>query len=161
MTSQEFEDLSCRLKPRADTALPQVALLHTQVTSASESEVHQPYAPSSISNLRGAGFHYWALGHVHTRQKLSDSPSIYYCGNLQGRHPRETGAKGGLLVDLSDPAWPEVEFREFSRVRWEKLTVSTLSNVHTFEQLIDEVAAAWNKAQSANPGSADTERMLV
>ena len=161
MTSHEYEDLSCRLRPCTDTSLPQVALLHTQVTSASGSEVHQPYAPSSISDLRGAGFHYWALGHVHTRQKLSESPSIYYCGNLQGRHPRETGAKGGLLVDLSDPACPAVEFREFSRVRWERLTVATLSNVHTFERLVGKVVGAWNKAQSANPGDADTEWMLA
>ena len=160
-TSRETEDLSRRLRPRTDTSLPQVALLHTQVTSARGREVHQPYAPSNLDHLRGAGFHYWALGHVHTRQELSDSPSIYYCGNLQGRHPRETGAKGGLLVDLSDPAWPEVEFREFSRVRWEKLTVATLSNGHTFERLVDELAYAWDKARSADPGRVDTEWMLA
>ena len=160
-TAGECEDLSRRLSPRTDTSLPQVALLHTQVTSASGSEVHQSYAPSSIGGLRGAGFHYWALGHVHTRQELCDTPSIYYCGNLQGRHPRETGAKGGLLVDLSDPAWPQVEFREFSRVRWEKLAVAALSDVHTLEQLLDEVSNAWNRARSADPGGADTEWMVA
>ena len=81
----------------------------------------QVHAPSSVDNLRSAGFHYWALGHVHTRQQLSERPSVHYCGNLQGRNPRETGARGGLLVDLGDPVWPEVEFKEFSRVRWEKV----------------------------------------
>ena len=160
-TSHETEDLSHRLKPRADTSLPQVALLHTQVTSATESHVHQPYAPSSVDDLRSAGFHYWAIGHVHTRQQLPDVSYIRYSGNLQGRHPRELGAKGGLLVDLTDPAWPEVEFREFSRVRWDKLSVANLSNVHTFERLVDELADAWDKARSADPGRVDTEWMLT
>ena len=160
-TSLETEDLSHRLRPRADTSLPQVALLHTQVTSASGSNVHQPYAPSNVDDLRNAGFHYWALGHVHTRQKLADSPSIHYCGNLQGRNPRETGAKGGLLVDLSDPLWPKVEFREFSRVRWARMTVANLRDAHTFEPLMDGLADAWDKARSADPGREDTEWMLT
>lgn len=160
-TSHETDDLSLCLRPRADTSLPQIALLHTQVTSASESHIHQPYAPSSVDNLRSAGFHYWALGHVHTQQRLSESPSIHYSGNLQGRHPRETGAKGGLLVDLSDPAWPGVESKEFSRVRWKTVTVETLSNVQTFERLVDEIADAWDKARSSDPGRVDTEWMLT
>lgn len=160
-TSRETEDLSHRLRPRADTSLPQVALLHTQVTSANGSNVHQPYAPSNVDDLRRAGFHYWALGHVHTRQQLPDSPSIHYCGNLQGRNPRETGAKGGLLVDLSDPPWPKVEFREFSRVRWARMTVANLRDAHTFEPLMDGLADAWDKARSADPGREDTEWMLT
>ena len=160
-TSHETDDLSRRLRPHADTSLPQVALLHTQVTAARGSDIHQSYAPSNVDDLRSAGFHYWALGHVHTRQQLSDSPSIHYCGNLQGRNPRETDAKGGLLVDLSSPDSPAVEFNEFSRIRWEKLTVATLSNVHTFKQLIDELTDAWDRARSADPGRMDTEWMLT
>lgn len=65
------------------------------------------------------------------------------------------------MVDLSNPDSPAVEFNEFSRIRWEKLTVATLSNAHTFKQLIDELTDAWDKARSADPGRMGTEWMLT
>ena len=154
-------DLSRRLHPVAGTPLPQVALLHTQVTSASGAEVHRPYAPSNLERLRAAGFHYWALGHVHQRQELSADPPVHYCGNLQGRNPGETGPKGGLLVDLGDPAHVVVEFREFSRVRWERLTVAELGEARTLEELVSVVEAAWEHARHEDPGEDDTEWMVA
>ena len=159
-TARETTDLSLRLEPVPDTALPQVAILHTQFTSATGRDV-QPYSPSGIEHLRAAGFHYWALGHVHLRQELSADPPVLYCGNLQGRDPRESGPKGGLLVDLGDPAHPVIDFREFSRVRWEKVTVSGLEEVHTLDALVNEIAAAWNTARASDPGSDDTEWMVA
>ena len=99
-TAREPGDLSAALRPVPDTGLPQAALLHTQVSSAGAGGVHHAYAPSSLPNLRAAGFHYWALGHVHLRQELSGDPPVLYSGSLQGRGPGETGPKGGLLVDL-------------------------------------------------------------
>ena len=147
--------------PNPDTRLPQVALLHTQVTSASGSELHQPYAPSSLDHLRGAGFDYWALGHVHQRQALSHDPPVHYPGNLQGRNPRETGAKGGLLVDLQDPGHPVVEFREFSRVRWERLALDELERARTLDALVELAVGAWEEARAADPGSDATEWIVA
>ncbi len=149
------------LQPHPDTRLPQVALLHTQVTSASGSELHQPYAPSSLDHLRGAGFDYWALGHVHQRQALTHDPPVHYPGNLQGRNPRETGAKGGLLVDLQDPGHPVVEFREFSRVRWERLALGELERARTLDALVELVVSAWEEARAADPGSEATEWIVA
>ena len=160
-TARETTDLSLRLEPVPDTALPQVAILHTQVTSATGRDVHRAYAPSGIEHLRAAGFHYWALGHVHLRQELSADPPVLYCGNLQGRNPRESGPKGGLLVDLGDPAHPVIEFREFSRVRWEKVTVSGLEGVRSLDGLVNEIAAGWDVARSSDSGSDDTEWMVA
>ena len=160
-TARETTDLSLRLEPVPDTALPQVAILHTQVTSATGRDVHRAYAPSGIEHLRAAGFHYWALGHVHLRQELSADPPVLYCGNLQGRDPRESGPKGGLLVDLGDPAHPVIEFREFSRVRWEKVTVSGLEGVRSLDGLVNEIAAGWDVARSSDSGSDDTEWMVA
>ena len=159
--ARETADLSLRLAPVPDTALPQVAILHTQVTSANGRDVHRPYAPSGIENLRAAGFHYWALGHVHLRQELSADPPVLYCGNLQGRDPRESGPKGGLLVDLSDPVHPVTDFREFSPVRWEKVTVSGLEEVHSLDALVNEVAVAWDAMRASDPGTDDTEWMVA
>lgn len=167
-TARETADLARALRPggatrlpRPDTRLPQVALLHTQVTSASGSELHQPYAPSSLDHLRGAGFDYWALGHVHQRQALSHDPPVHYPGNLQGRNPRETGAKGGLLVDLQDPGHPVVEFREFSRVRWERLALGKLERARTLDALVELVVGAWEETRAADPGSNATEWLVA
>lgn len=160
-TGRVTADLSRLLHPVPDTPLPQVALLHTLVSSVAGSGTHRPYAPSNLEHLRGAGFHYWALGHVHTRQALSADPPVHYCGNLQGRDPRETGPKGGLLVDLSDPAHPAVEFREFSRVRWEHLVVDEIAGANTLDDLVGEVAAAWERARADDPSGEDTEWMVA
>lgn len=160
-TARETADLARRLRPPTATRLPRVALLHTQVTSASGSELHQAYAPSSLEYLRGAGFDYWALGHVHQRQALSADPPVHYPGNLQGRNPRETGAKGGLLVDLHDPEHPVVEFREFTRVRWEKLVLAGLEGARTMDALVELVVDAWDRARAADPGGEATEWVVT
>lgn len=160
-TPRETADLSRRLLPTPGATVPQVALLHTQASAASAREAHHPYAPSRLDHLRAAGFHYWALGHVHLRQELSGDPPVHYCGNLQGRNPRETGPKGGLLVDLGDPARPVVEFKEFAPVRWEKLEVSTLAAARTLDEIATEVMRGWDEARAADPGGADTEWMVA
>lgn len=172
-TARETADLSLAMRPRPGTSLPQAALLHTQASSSSgaggatadadgaEAVVHGPYAPSKVDALRRAGFHYWALGHVHRRQALSDAPAIHYAGNLQGRNPGETGAKGGLLVELGDPTQPPVvEFRELAPVRWERLTVSGLEDARTLEQLVQSVDEAWGRARATDAGRA-AEWMVV
>ena len=160
-TPRETADLSRRLVPAPGATAAQVALLHTQVSTASAHDVHHPYAPSKLDHLRAAGFHYWALGHVHLRQELSSDPPVHYCGNLQGRNPRETGPKGGLLVDLGDPARPLVEFREFAPVRWEKLEVASLADATTLDEIATEVERNWAEARAADPGGAGTEWMVA
>ena len=160
-TGRVNADLSQLLHPNPGTPLPQVALLHTLVKSVAGSGTHQRYAPSQLDHLRGAGFHYWALGHVHQCQELSAHPPVHYSGNLQGRDSRETGPKGGLLVELSDPGHPVIEFREFSRVRWEHLAVGDIGGANTLDELVAEVAGAWERARSDDPGGEDTEWMVA
>ena len=72
-----------------------VGLLHTGVNGR---EGHEPYAPCTLAALREKGYDYWALGHVHQREVLSAEPLVVFPGNTQGRHARETGAKGCILV---------------------------------------------------------------
>ena len=160
-TGRVTTDLSQLLHPIPGTPLPQAALLHTLVMPVAGSRAHQPYAPSQLEHLRGAGFHYWALGHVHQCQELSADPPVHYSGNLQGRDPRETGPKGGLLVDLGDPGHPVVEFREFSLVRWEHLAVGDIGGANTLDDLVAEVESVWERARSADSGGEDTEWMVA
>ncbi len=140
-SSRVTEDLS-RAFPPPEGDLPHVALLHTQVRGSRSAEEHEPYAPSELEHLRRSGYAYWALGHVHLRQCLSEDPPVHYPGNLQGRNPRETGAKGGLLVDLSDPDSPRVTFHPLAPVRWETLRLDDLEEVGGPDELIPRVREA-------------------
>src|SRR5699024_12086412 len=51
--------------------------------------------------LKGKGYDYWALGHIHQRAILNETPPIIYPGNIQGRHRREPGDKGCYLVEMT------------------------------------------------------------
>lgn len=76
-----------------------LGVLHTSLTGRVG---HEPYAPTTEQMLRSKGYDYWALGHVHAREIVSRDPYIVYPGNLQGRHIRESGAKGCELVTVED-----------------------------------------------------------
>ena len=49
---------------------------------------------------------------------------MHYSGNTQGRTHRESGPKGGLLVDVARGARAQVEFRPFGPVRFETVKVT-------------------------------------
>jgi len=100
-----------------------IGLLHTNVGGNSQ---HAAYAPCSIQELAAKGYDYWALGHVHDYAVLHERPHIVYSGNTQGRHAREIGPKGCLLVTVNDVSGGEVEsveFRDTDVVRWYRETI--------------------------------------
>ncbi|HCF53736.1 MAG TPA: DNA repair exonuclease, partial [Bacillus sp. (in: Bacteria)] len=68
-----------------------IGMLHGSVEGDAE---HNRYAPFQIRELKEKQFDYWALGHIHKREILSEEPYIIYPGNIQGRHRKETGEKG-------------------------------------------------------------------
>jgi DNA repair protein SbcD/Mre11 len=76
-----------------------LGVLHTSLTGR---EPHAPYAPCSVEDLRSRGYDYWALGHVHDYELVSDDPHVIFPGNLQGRNIRERGAKGAVFVTVED-----------------------------------------------------------
>jgi len=158
-TSQERSDLS-RALPRPAGELPEVALLHTQVHSSPGSEHHHPYAPSELTYLVRAGFDYWALGHVHARQALSDDPPIWYSGSLQGRTHADRGERGALLVDLSNRGAPSVSFRPLAPVRWETVEVERLDSVRSLDELERHVQVGWRALRDADPGASAVEWMI-
>jgi hypothetical protein len=51
-------------------------------------------------------------------------PPIVFPGNIQGRHIRETGAKGCQLVTVDDRGRPALEFVPLDVFRWHELTVA-------------------------------------
>lgn len=124
-TDREPANLAARF-PTLATALPVVGCLHTQVDTARGAERHERYAPSTRADYERLGYAYFALGHVHQPGPAVDGLPVYYAGNLQGRHARETGAKGGWLVEVHPGASAEPSFVRFGPVRWERLRIATL-----------------------------------
>ncbi len=95
---------------------------------------HKNYAPCSLHDLENKGYDYWALGHVHKAVVLSKRPYIVFPGNLQGRHARETGAKGACLVAVEDGEIVSFTSESCDVVRWLKLSVS-LDDVHSMDDI--------------------------
>ncbi|MFP3947224.1 MAG: metallophosphoesterase family protein [Gemmatimonadota bacterium] len=155
-TARETRDLVASF-PAPGSSVPEVGLVHAQVVGARAGEVHDPYAPTEVGTLRRSGYDYWALGHVHARQRVADDPPAWYPGNLQGRNPRETGDKGGLLVELGDGHPPRVEFRSLAPVRWETLAVDGLEDLRTLETLARAVEIRWRVERKEDPGLPGTE----
>ena len=114
-TQAVTDDLSKRY-PSPIRDLYNIGLLHTCVEGV---EGHSSYAPCKTRELAEKGYDYWALGHIHRRETLNDRPHIAFPGNLQGRHVREAGPKGCLLVTTADGGASKVEFRRLDVVRWE------------------------------------------
>ncbi len=158
-THREHRDLS-RSFPTPTPGLPEVGLLHTQVGGARGADAHHLYAPSELSHLERSGYDYWALGHVHVRQALSDDPPIHYPGNTQGRTPRETGPKGGLLVELPPAGSPRIRFLELGSIRWERLMLDGLAEEERIEGLSRRIEAAWREARADDPGTGRTRWIL-
>jgi DNA repair protein SbcD/Mre11 len=84
---------------------------------------HANYAPCAIEDLVNKGYDYWALAHVHQAAVLHESPHVAFCGNLQGRHIRESGAKGASLITVEDGQVGEISPLHVDVVRWTYLRV--------------------------------------
>ena len=97
-----------------------IGVLHTALEGNAE---HAKYAPCSVAELQAKGYQYWALGHVHEHWMLRGDVTIAYSGNLQGRHIRELGARGALLVTAEDGEITEVDRLEVDVLRWHALEV--------------------------------------
>jgi len=121
--------------PQNDPNYFNIGLLHTSLTGR---EGHENYAPCTVDDLKSKGYDYWALGHVHKREIVSFDPWIVFPGNIQGRHIKETGAKGATLVTVEGGRIAKVEERELDVLRWTTCQVD-LSKCETSESVYDSV----------------------
>jgi DNA repair exonuclease SbcCD nuclease subunit len=119
-----------------------VGVLHTALAGA---EGHLSYAPCSLGELVAKGYGYWALGHVHRRQILNEHPHVVFPGNLQGRHIRETGAKGAALVTVEEGVVTALEWIETDVVRWQLIELP-LEGCRTLAEVEDRQRSALERA---------------
>jgi len=131
--------------PAGEPGRLDIGLLHTSLDGRPG---HDDYAPTSVGVLASKGYDYWALGHVHQREVVSEDPWIVFPGNLQGRHARETGEKGATLITVSDGEILRVEHRCLDVVRWERIEIdlSSLEHIDEMPSLVERSVIAFQEA---------------
>lgn len=107
-----------------------IGILHGNLEGTSD---HGPYAPFHLSELNKKHMDYWALGHIHKRANLQQTPPVVYPGNIQGRHKKETGEKGCYYVKISEKE-TELEFLSCADIVWEIIKLDG-KDVHSFDEL--------------------------
>lgn len=130
-TSHIYENLAVRFKKEED--IFSIGMLHTEVGNKKS-----PYAPSTIDDLKKTGMDYWALGHIHTRSVLSETPRIVYPGNIQGRDITETGPRGCYLVEVGQYGTISARFVDTDSIRWIDMTMD-ISGYDQVEPLIRNI----------------------
>ena len=124
-----------------------IGLLHTALAGR---QGHAAYAPCSLDDLRSKRYDYWALGHVHEYELVSEEPYVVFPGNTQGRTIRETGVKGAVIVTVEDLQVTSVERIELDVLRWARIEVDCTDGT------VDDVPALMRAALTAqwqnNPG---------
>ena len=150
------DDLS-RHYPQGDPELFNIGLLHTSLNGRPG---HEPYAPCTLDGLRSKGYQYWALGHVHQREELARDPWIVFPGNLQGRHIRETGAKGCTLVTVAAGRVESVEARELDVLRWADCRLD-VGGCERPEVLLEMVRTTFTAARAEAAGRPLAVRLVL
>jgi len=106
---------------------------------------HENYAPCAPGDLVAKGYDYWALGHVHQFQVLQQRPHVVFPGNLQGRHIRETGAKGAVLVSVRHGEVADLSRVHCDVVRWAQVPVD-IGEARGVGDAVDRIRAALESA---------------
>ena len=115
-----------RSYPLAHAGWFNIGLLHTSLDGRAG---HASYAPCSLADLTAKHYDYWALGHIHAAEIVCDDPHVVFPGNLQGRHVRETGAKGAMLVEVANGAVERLTPLILDKARWVQLGVDVAGAV--------------------------------
>lgn len=160
-TAREERNLAATFPPRTDARVPHIGLLHAHVTRASQVDRHDRYAPCSIDDLRAAEYDYWALGHIHQRQEVDAESHAWYAGNIQGRSPRETGAKGALLVEVEAGRAPSVAPISLAPIRWETITLDHLAETATVRELTAQARQALKATLTQDGGTSVAMRDVI
>ena len=126
-----------------------IGVLHTCLTGGGAGTPHLEYAPCSLNDLKVRGYQYWALGHIHGHEVVSQDPWVVFPGNLQGRNRRETGARGAVLVEVDDDHRIQIEHLPVDVLRWHEARVDAVhaeSLAEVADQVEDAIRHAWSSA---------------
>lgn len=140
------ENLALKYPERVAGCL-NIGVLHTALEGNAQ---HAPYAPCSLAELSAKGYDYWALGHVHEHSILQKAPCwVVFPGNLQGRHIRETGPRGAVLVTADETGILSVERLFVDVLRWHHVIVD-VSSAQTLADVVQLAGKALERLVSEN-----------
>lgn len=101
------------------------------------------YAPFNISELKQLGYDYWAMGHIHQPQILSEEPLMVYPGSPVGHTKKERSSKGAVLVDLGSKD-VKIEWLPVATTSWQSCKIS-LNSVDTLSECLVETEEQFKK----------------
>ncbi|WP_188455213.1 metallophosphoesterase family protein [Virgibacillus oceani] len=133
----------------ADETIPfHIAMLHGSIASNTK---HDVYAPFKLTDLTQQHFDYWALGHIHQREIVSENPPVVYPGNTQGRHRKESGEKGCYHVTLEGNT-ANLTFIPLQAITFHSLAVniSACDYPHQLERLIERAVHEHQEINSSH-----------
>lgn len=111
------EDIIAKYPPKS-TSIYTIGLAHAGMKQSSVDQNN--YAPFTLNEVKNLNYDYFALGHIHLRQVLSQVPWIVYSGNLQGRHVNEKDAKGFYFGQVDEQSQnTQLQFIDVSPIVWQ------------------------------------------
>ncbi len=129
----------------AEKGLFNIGLLHTSLDGR---EGHANYAPCSLDDLRSKGYQYWALGHIHKQEIVTEEPHVIFSGCIQGRHIHETGAKGCVLVTVDNGIVSEIEKIPLDVFRWSLCDID-LTDAEENREALERVRKSIEQARAS------------
>jgi exonuclease SbcD len=142
--------------PQPKSGMLNIGLLHCLLSGAVG---HQPYAPCTLDDLASKGYDYWALGHVHDYKVIRENPLIIYPGCCQGRHIKETGSKGCVLVEENNGVLSH-EFIRLDSVQWMTVTAD-ISATDTIAHVAEIFAQALESQLAGTDGRLSCIRVIL
>ncbi|MDK7227172.1 metallophosphoesterase family protein [Lactobacillus iners] len=116
------EDIIAKYPPKS-TSIYTIGLAHAGMKKSSVDQNN--YAPFTLNEVKNLNYDYFALGHIHLRQVLSQEPWIVYSGNLQGRHVNEKDAKGFYFDQVDEQSQnTQLQFIDVSPIVWQTVDLT-------------------------------------
>ena len=155
-TRDTMDDLAASF-PLARPGLINIGLLHSALSGRPG---HDTYAPTNLDVLKSKGYDYWALGHIHQREEVSDNPWVVFPGNLQGRHIGESGAKGCTMVEVEEGNISRVAHQDLDVMRWQHCRVD-LGDCENSDDFLKKLRNSLQSCKDANQNRPLAIRLLL
>ncbi|MDH5559433.1 MAG: DNA repair exonuclease [Deltaproteobacteria bacterium] len=124
-----------------------IGMLHSSLSGYAP---HEPYAPCSLSDLMEKNYDYWALGHVHGFEIVSQKPWVVFPGIPQGRFIKETGTKGCVMVEVQDNKAVSVRHYPLDVLRW-FLIEADITGAETAREAVEKIYLMVQDKLNENP----------
>ncbi|CAM3211924.1 metallophosphoesterase family protein [Vagococcus fessus] len=117
-----------------------IGLYHGQLQSGNVDT--DRYAPFNLAELKEKGYDYWALGHIHQPQFISEEPLMVYPGSPIGHTRKEINSRGVVIVGMTGKE-VSLEWLPVAKIAWQKVSIS-LKYARTLSECLVETEEQFN-----------------